>query len=366
MIRNPLTRLGVKLLMALALGGVLLFGLHSFGVINAWRLPLKTIAIFFGGGGIVCLLLGCFRSFAHVGIKRWLIGGAIIGFVGLNAIAFLSAYGMTHLCSPGQFCLGLPRPISDRTPSDIGLTYTTERIDVSESDWIENWFIPAAQPSHGTVLLFPGNGGSKATQLLAPAQAFHDLGYDALLVDFRGVGGSSGYTTTLGTREAEDVALVMAHAQSLNLAQPLILYGVSMGTAAIMKATAQQSINPNAIVLELPFVNLVDSVKSRLEAIKVPSFPLAELIVFWGSIQHNINGFTHNPIVYAQNITQPTLVLQGDQDKWIQLAEIEALVENLRGYKQLMVFPKTGHQLLVTVDRDFWQQGISRFLQAIE
>ena len=53
-------------------------------------------------------------------------------------------------------------------------------------------------------------------QLLAPAQAFHRLGYDAILVDFRGVGGSSGNTTTLGVREAQDVAEMIKHIQHKN------------------------------------------------------------------------------------------------------------------------------------------------------
>ncbi|MEO0534142.1 MAG: alpha/beta fold hydrolase [Cyanobacteria bacterium P01_A01_bin.123] len=351
--------------MLLVLLGVVLYGMHQLGVINAWQLPLKSIIAFWIGGSVACLLIGWFKPIRAFKAKRWWVRALLIGVISLNAIAFLSAYGMTHLCSPGQICVGLPRPNSDQTPADLGLAYTTQRLEVNDAEWIETWFIPSAQPSSGTVLLFPGNGGSKATQLLAPAQVFHGLGYDALLTDFRGVGGSSGQTTTLGTREAQDVALVMAQAEQLNLTPPLTLYGVSMGTAAIMNAIATQSVTPDAIVLELPFVRLVDSVKSRLRAVHVPPFPLAELIVFWGSIQHGFNGFTHNPIVYAQQINSPTLVFQGEQDKWISVNEVEALVQNLQGPKQLVVFPNAGHNLLVTVDQAFWQRHIQQFLKGL-
>jgi len=231
---------------------------------------------------------------------------------------------------------------------------------------LETWFIPVQHSvSNGTVLLFPGNAGSKAKQLLAPAQVFHSLNYDALLVDFRGVGGSSGNTTTLGVREAQDVALAINYADSLELKRPFILYGVSMGSAAILKAVAQEPINPDAIILELPFARLLDAVRSRLKAIRVPSFPMAELLVVWGSLQHKFNGFTHNPVTYATYVKCPTLLLHGRLDRWTTVEEINQIFKNLRGSKQLVIFPNVGHNLLVTVDRAYWEQHVDQFLQGI-
>jgi alpha-beta hydrolase superfamily lysophospholipase len=117
------------------------------------------------------------------------------------------------------------------------------------------------------------------------------LNYDTLLVDFRGLGGSSGNTTTLGVRETEDVALSMRYAQRSKFKRPFVLYGVSMGSAAILKAVAQREVNPDAIILELPFDRLIDAVKSRLKAFKIPTFPMVELLVFWGGFQYGFNGF---------------------------------------------------------------------------
>ena len=48
---------------------------------------------------------------------------------------------------------------------------------------------------------FPGYATPKES-LLGAASAFHGWGYTAVLVDFRGVGGSSRSDTTLGVREA--------------------------------------------------------------------------------------------------------------------------------------------------------------------
>lgn len=280
--------------------------------------------------------------------------------------SYAGAYVFTHFSARDYFRLGTPRPTTSKSPTDVGLNYVTQRISINQTEWLETWFIPTqTSTSRGTVLLFPGNAGSKSKQLLAPAQAFHNLGYDTLLVDFRGVGGSSGNTTTLGVREAKDVALTMKNAQRSKLKRPFILYGVSMGTAAILKAVADETVKPDAIILELPYARLLDAVRSRVKIFRVPTFPIAELVVFWGGVQHGINGFNHNPVTYANQVKCPTLILHGKLDMWTTEAEVNQIVQNLQGPKKLVIFPNSGHHLLVTANKDLWQKSIDQFLAGI-
>jgi uncharacterized protein len=288
----------------------------------------------------------------------------LIVFIFFNILTFIAAYTLTHFSVPGQFSWGLPKQYSSKLPSDLGLEYITDRISISSTEWLETWVIPASN-SNGTVILFPGNAGSKAQQLIAPAQVFHSLGYDTLLVDFRGSGGSSGNTTTLGMREAEDVALSVSYAKKIHLKRPVILYGVSMGSAAIIRAVATGKVTPDGIILELPFARLTEAVNSRLRAMSVPTFPLAESLVFWGGIQFGFNGFAHNPVDYASQVKCPTLVLHGKLDKWTTVAEIDRIYQNLGGTKQLSIFPNAGHDLLVTADRKQWQRDIEIFLKKV-
>ena len=290
---------------------------------------------------------------------------AMILFLLLNLLAFVGAYGLTHFRTPGHLGIGLPRPTNTKLPSNVGLAYVTQRIAIDRQQWLETWWIPAPSSPHGTVLLFPGNAGSKAKQLLAPAQVFHQLHYDALLVDFRGMGGSSGNATTLGAREAQDVVLAVQQVQRLKLQRPLILYGVSMGSVAILRAIAHQQVRVDAIILELPFARMLDAVRSRVRAIGLPAFPTAELLVFWGSVQHGFNGFAHNPVVDARQVQCPTLLLHGKRDPWTTVAEINQIFQNLRGMKQQVIFPKAGHHLLVTADKKLWEQSIAEFLRKI-
>jgi uncharacterized protein len=295
--------------------------------------------------------------------QKRLMQAVLAGFVGINALAYTAAYALSHYRAQGQIGLGSSRPNSSKRPTDLGLPYVTRRIPVRKSEWIETWLIPS-RPSRekGTVVIFPGNGSSKASQLLAPAKVLNALNYAVLLVDFRGTGGSSGNTKTLGVQESQDVALVMNDVRQSTLPSPVVLYGISMGTAAILRAVAQKQVKPDAIMLELPFIRMLSAVRSRFRVLHIPSFPGAELLVFWGGIQHGFNGFAHNPEVYARKVKCPTLVLQGKQDRWTSMAEINALYNNIKGSKQLVVFPKAGHQLLITADKERWQQNVERFL----
>jgi uncharacterized protein len=45
--------------------------------------------------------------------------------------------------------------------------------------------------------------------------------------------------------------------------------------------------------------------------------------------------------------------MHGSLDRWTTIDEIKEILQNLRGTKDLVIFPNTGHTLLVTVDRQF-------------
>ena len=71
---------------------------------------------------------------------------------------------------------------------------------------LEAWFArPDSGRARGTVALFHGYTSSKS-HLAHEAGYFRCLGYNVLLVDQAGNGNSAGFRTTVGYREADDVA----------------------------------------------------------------------------------------------------------------------------------------------------------------
>ncbi|MCT7985500.1 lysophospholipase [Laspinema sp. A4] len=378
------------LIIASCLALILLFAtlltlliLHRLGVINAWLFPVKPFSIVLVSISLSCGILAWSSRRAtpkrNPSIQgqnskparpRWqnrLGAVLVLGVILLNVSTYLLAYQMTHVRVSGEPELGMLKPSNSQTPSDRGLAYTTHRIPISQTAWLEAWLIPPNLPnSKGTVLLFPGNLGTKGSQLLGPAETFSSLGYDSVLIDFQGVGGSSGNTITVGIKEAEDVVTSLEYVQSLNLPSPLILYGISMGTAAILRAISKYDIQPDAIILELPFSHLLNAIKVRFNYHKIPSFLIAELVVFWAGVQQGINGFTHNPIEFAKDVKCPALVIHGEQDKWTTVEEIQDLYENLQGPKQIVISPEAGHNSLIGVNRNLWNSSINQFFDSLD
>ncbi len=151
--------------------------------------------------------------------------------VTINGVAFLHAWAMTHFVisgnrtpSPEQLTVAqklgvlftgvrVPRPENRQTPRDFGLDFETVHFTGAKGIALEAWHIRQAS-APGIVLMFHGYSASKDS-LLPAAKLVHELGYETLLVDFYGSGGSGGNETSIGYHEAADVAAAFAWAQKL-------------------------------------------------------------------------------------------------------------------------------------------------------
>ena len=319
--------------------------------------------------------------------KRWKrrlrfgAGLALVAFLGLNVMAYLHARAMTHFVSVGertskpesltflQKCsvlltgVNVPRPANLQTPADYVLPFETITLTNARNIRLEGWLI--RQPSgKGTVLMFHGYGSSKSS-LLPAASEFQKLGYDTLLVDFYGSGGSQGNETSVGFHEADDVLSAVEFVRRQSPHKPLILYGVSMGAAAILRAVDASPIEPDALVLECPFDRLLSTVQNRFRAMRLPSFPSAQLLVFWGGVQQGYNGFNYNPADYAREVHCPVLLLHGEKDARVTLPQMDRLVRNLNSASRYKVFAGLEHQSYVTVRPDEWRSYVREFLATV-
>jgi pimeloyl-ACP methyl ester carboxylesterase len=314
---------------------------------------------------------------------RWLrsIGWLLTsGFLALNLVAALQARAATHFVAEApsleqQFAVPLPqklwtlltgvktpRPVNRANPADHNLPYETRSIWLQANQQLEAWYIPHPT-SRGVVIMFAGYAGVKEG-LLMPAAYMYQFGYSSLLVDFRGSGGSSGNDTTLGIREAEDVVAAFGYATEQWPEQELLGYGVSMGGVALMRAVAIYKLKPRALILEGVFDRLLTTVRHRFDAVGVPSFPTADLLVFWGSVQFGANGFAHNPIDYAQSIESPTLLLRGERDPWITAEETQSIAAAIQPDLEVVTIPNRGHEMpFVYSDPELWAATVQTFLE---
>lgn len=305
-------------------------------------------------------------------IKRVFIALVTL-FILMNIVAALHAYRFTHFSltatepSPRPEELSLkqklsaltmgvktPKPQSTARPS---LPYST--VTLSTNPHIAAWHI-GKDHSPGTVVLFHGYIADKG-KMLDKAEVLHAMGYSTLLVDFMGSGESEGTQTTIGYYEAQQVRDAFRYLQEQGETN-IYLFGTSMGAVAIMKALDDYQIQPRGVILECPFGTLYETVCARFDAMGVPTFPMASLLVFWGGIENGYWGFSHNPEEYAFSVDAPVLLMYGAKDARVSRKEIDRIYTNLPEEKELIVFPEAGHENYLIRYSAEWQTAMGNFL----
>lgn len=303
----------------------------------------------------------------------------IVIFLIINVVAFMHAYRFTHVANEGvrtkrpevlsvwgkiqTLFTGvrvIKRP-NETTPEDHGYSYRS-RIIRDENFETPVWEIDA-DTTVRTVLLFHGYNGNKSS-LLHEATWFLNNQSNVVLVDFPGCGDSPYNWTTIGYREADVVKLVYDYYRD-QIKQPVILYGISLGASSITAAFHKHKINPDAIILEMPFGSLHQTVQQRFKLMGFPfTFPFSQLLVFWGSVQMGYNGFSFNPAEYANEITSPALLLGGENDFRAPHEMLERMYANLNGYKEIYIFKNAGHYSLYSERPDEYDCVAGGFLES--
>lgn len=315
-------------------------------------------------------------------LLRRVLGLFLLAVIGLNALAWIQVRAMLRYAdggtgtrkpealSPLQKALVLftgtrvPRPHGAETPADYGLPFERLTLSVPGGVRLGAWFCPAPATGSVVVLLFHGYAQDK-TSLLPEAAALQAVGLSTLLVDFRGSGDSSASHATIGFEEGEDVAAAFRYARTRFPRTTLVLYGHSMGAAAILRAVAAHAdVRPDGIVLEAVFDTLLHTVENRFHAMKIPSFPNAQLLVLWGGVQFGFNGFTLNPVDYARAVDCPTLFFHGTGDPRATRREAERVRDAIPHRSATFVtFPSSTHDDIAFHHRALWQRNLDTFIQ---
>jgi fermentation-respiration switch protein FrsA (DUF1100 family) len=140
------------------------------------------------------------------------------------------------------------------------------------------------------------------------------------------------------------------------------LYGASMGAAAVLKGVADWALDPAGLILECPFDSLLVTTRHRFTTMGLPSFPMAELLVFWGGVQQGFDGLRYSPAASAALVDRPTLLMAGDRDPFVTPEETRAIHAALRGPKRLVFFEGLDHDVGLRRRPREWKSAVGAFL----
>lgn len=302
---------------------------------------------------------------------------ALALFVIVNAVLAFHAYKFTHYYNANEV---VEKSESDKTRWEIAkeiifginaakkpTAYITDtsfkNIFLSTADKLklEGWYSTTDSVAKGTVLLFHGHHSNRFG-VIAESEAFKRMGYNTLLLDFRAHGNSEGNTCTIGFYEAEDVKLAYDFIRSKG-EKNVVLWGISMGAAAITKAVNDYQLNANKIILEMPYGTLVQAAEGKLKTMHLPAEPLSSILIFWGGIENGFWAFNMKPVEYVKKVTSPVLLQWGKNDPRVTKQETEEVYKNISTAKKLVVYDHCGHQSLCVGEPEKWQTEVNNFLQ---
>ncbi len=184
--------------------------------------------------------------------------------------------------------------------------------------------------SKGLILYFHGNAGSlrRWGEVVEP---FVDLGFDVLIMDYRGYGKSSGKRTY--KKMLSDADQLYNFALSKSPEEKLILYGRSLGSSFASHLAGKNK--PSKLILETPFLSLGD-IANRVAPIYPPSYLL------------RFNFKNHESLKEANS---PIYIFHGTEDNVVPFKSGQDLFETLDpNQATFIVVDGGGHNNLASFD----------------
>jgi pimeloyl-ACP methyl ester carboxylesterase len=171
------------------------------------------------------------------------------------------------------------------TPASFDLAFEDVAFEAPDGVKLKGWWVPAAD-ARGTVVLVHGLNRSRI-EMVRKVPFLHEAGWNALLFDLRHHGESGGDVSSFGHFEAGDVESAARLARSRS-AGPVVLWGVSLGGAAVMLAAADDPA-VTAVVCDSSYRSLRDTVAHHFQLFRsfvwwlrvVPSWPVVPEVIYW-------------------------------------------------------------------------------------
>lgn len=169
----------------------------------------------------------------------------------------------------------------------------------------------------GVILYFHGNAGDLSRWGLV-IQKFSKLGYDVLVMDYRGYGKSTGRRKE--TFFYQDSQLLYDFLVKHYDEDKITVYGRSLGTTFATYVASQN--HPNKLILEAPFYSLQEVAQQRF-----PIYPISWFI-----------HYEFPSYKYLKKVSCPVTIFHGTDDNTVNIENSEML-SKLLPEKQLKFIP---------------------------
>jgi pimeloyl-ACP methyl ester carboxylesterase len=265
-----------------------------------------------------------------LGLAAGIGAGIFVGRVGLLGVAILRA-----------MIQGVRQPIS-HTPAQVGIPAQAASFRSDDGVDLRGWFVPAqAEHPAPTVVFIHGWPWNRLgnqpgylpipdapVEFLPTARVLHQAGFNLLMFDLRNHGQSAAKPpVTFGLRESLDLVAAVAWLRKRPEVDPaqISLLGFSMGANTVLYALREIQPIPTAILVQPVRVSTFarQFVATSLGVVGPTLLALSDPIyqAFGGPPLHTIDPTGAAALAGETKL----LFVQGEQDPWGSLAEVQAM-----------------------------------------
>jgi alpha-beta hydrolase superfamily lysophospholipase len=266
----------------------------------------------------------------------------------------------------------------NKEPRDYGLAAETVSFVSTDGVPLRAWWIPAAQPARGSVVIAHGVDHTRQAMLDRATFLVH-AGYNVLPVDLRGHGESGGHVVSPGVAEANDIVAAARFARSRDARVPVAVLGVSYGAVAGVFAAAQTK-ELAAVVADGAFPTgetvyrriLSHYVRDRAApmwlragcaALGVPGMARAISLAYRMRTGLNLGGELGSAVSVAPRVRAPVLQISGGSDWMVPLADATRLRAALSNTQTtVVVIPGARHDTTHKTAPEIYERAVVSFL----
>jgi len=297
------------------------------------------------------------RFFTRARARRGLIALAVLAVCWL-LVSVAVAYRLTHRKRP---------PFAEPAPRVAWGALEENRLATDDGQQIGAWF---AEGGDGpSVLFLHGNKGSRAHCLQRAGILATEAGCGVLLISLRAHGDSTGDRNDIGYSARRDVVAAVDFLRLRRPGKPVIVFGVSLGSAAATFAAGELGHRVQGYVLESPYQDLKTAVWNRTGASLPP--PL-DRVAYLGlrlaalAILPELEAISPLRAIDQIPADVAVLILAGGADRLARPEEARALYDRVRSHARLEIFPGANHDDLPSVAPERYRRLILRFCNDVD
>lgn len=261
--------------------------------------------------------------------------------------------------------------VASLNPSVVyGLSFRNVAFDTPDEVTLRGWLIPSADGSHdpsaiGIVAVHDQGGDRRA--FLDLADDFHWAGYPVLLFDSRNHGESDRTpASSIVSSGSLDVIAAARFLEDESGVTRVAAIGVGLGANSALFAASEGGID--AVIAEGPDTGIYAKLRNRPDLSLTPDWALLLSTRLALARLGDLDSALHRPTSSALDVVErisprPLLLIHGERDRVVPLAEVEKLYRSAQNPKELWIIPDGGHGNLRAQLGDVYGPRVVRFLE---